>query len=83
MPQIPANRLLLRNIDAVGAYRTSFFTNHPEALRSIDLRLLDLLECRRLNPLPGSMFRFEDAAEALRSIAGRASAGQVVLEVTR
>jgi NADPH2:quinone reductase len=78
--QIPANRILLRNVDIVGAYRTDYFRRHPEAVRAIDRRLAELTESGRIQPIVGTRFSFEHAADALRAIASREAVGQVVLE---
>jgi NADPH2:quinone reductase len=80
--QIPANRVMLRNVEVVGAYRTSYFHRHPDKLKAIDQRLMELLAEGTLRPTPGTTFAFEQAADALRSIASRQAVGQVVLELS-
>ncbi|HEX9494751.1 MAG TPA: NADPH:quinone oxidoreductase family protein [Candidatus Limnocylindria bacterium] len=80
IPAIPANRVMLRNIDVVGAYRTDYFRRHPETVRAIDRRLIALIEEGKVRPIVGTRFPFDRGADALRSIAARESVGQVVLE---
>lgn len=79
IPQIPANRVLLRNVDVVGAYRTGYFARHPDEVARIDARLLAMLDAGRLRPIVGSVFPFERGADALRAIERREAVGQVVL----
>lgn len=79
--QIPANRVMLRNVDVVGAYRTDFFKAHPDLVQGIDRRLLELVERGKVRPIVGTRIPFDRGADALRSIAARESVGQVVLEL--
>jgi len=81
VPQVPLNRVLLRNIDVVGAYYGGYLSARPAARPEIRRRLMQLLEAGDLRPLAGTVFDLEQAAEALRALAGRRAVGKVVLRV--
>jgi NADPH2:quinone reductase len=81
IPQIPANRILLRNIDVVGSYYGGLVGADPEARRRIRSRLRELLETGRLRPVVGSRHDLDHGADALRDLAERRALGKVVVTV--
>jgi NADPH2:quinone reductase len=81
IPQVPLNRVLLRNIDVVGSYYGGL-TGDPEVAAQVRSRLVELLGHPAVDPLVGRRYGFEDAAEALRDLAGRRAIGKVVLSAS-
>ena len=82
IPQIPANRLLLKNVEAVGSYVSGYLkhgTAESDELRRI---LLELLESGAIAPVVGSVLPLEQAAQGLVDIDERRALGKVVLRVS-
>ena len=81
IPQIPANRLLLKNIDVVGSYFGGFLETQPGGRQLIDRRLAELLDGGHIRPIVGPVHELADGAEALRDLAERRAIGKVVIKV--
>jgi NADPH2:quinone reductase len=81
IPQIPANRLLLKNIAAVGVGLGPFVAHAPGILRSIAAELAALLPSGHLCPVIGATYPLEAGACALRELAARRAVGKSVLLV--
>lgn len=81
IPEVAANRLLLRNVDVVGVAWGSFVTRDP-SLSAVIARDLDtLVEQGFVDPVIGSVHPLQDAALALRELEQRRATGKVVLRV--
>lgn len=83
IPQIPANRLLLRNLDAVGVVYGGYAFSHPGYSRMVQESLDPLIRAGGIRPLIGSRLSLEQAAEALTIVERRQAIGKVVLETTQ
>jgi NADPH:quinone reductase len=81
IPEVKVNRLLLNNLEVVGAGWGAYVLNKPEVSRAIGAELDELIEGGFVRPLVGARFPLERAAEALKLIDGRGATGKVVLEV--
>ena len=81
VPQIPANRLLFRNVDVVGSYLGGFIAAHPDGRERVDRRLKELLAGGHLTPIVGRVHELADGADALRDLAERRAMGKVVITV--
>lgn len=81
IPQVPLNRVLLRNIDVVGSYYGGLVGADPEAAAQVRARLVELLEHPAIDPLVGRRYGLDEAAEALRDLGGRRAIGKVVLSL--
>ena len=81
IPQVPANRLLLKNVEVVGSYVGGFMATRPDGRQRIDRRLTELLGGDHLRPIVGSVHPLADGAEALRDLAERRAVGKVVITV--
>lgn len=79
IPSIPANRLLLKNIAAVGVAWGAFVGSRPEVTREIAADLDRMAADGAVAPVVGRRFRLEQAADALRAIDDRSAVGKVVL----
>jgi NADPH2:quinone reductase len=80
IPEIKVNRLLLNNIDVVGAGWGSYIGKRPEVVEEIGQALDALIEAGHVSPVVGARLPLEQAADALALIEGRAATGKVVLE---
>ncbi|MFW5678905.1 MAG: NADPH:quinone oxidoreductase family protein [Pseudomonadota bacterium] len=83
VPAIQANRLLVKNIAAVGFYWGSYRRYAPERVRASFATLLDWWAKGRLRPHVGAAFPLDKAVAALRELEARRSTGKVVLSVSR
>jgi NADPH2:quinone reductase len=80
IPEVRVNRLLLNNIEVVGAGWGAYAGARPEILPQIAAALEELIEAGHVAPLVGARFPLERATEALQLIDGRGATGKVVLE---
>jgi NADPH2:quinone reductase len=81
IPQIKVNRLLLNNVEVVGAAWREWVTHRPAAAASIGAVVTRLVGEGAIAPVVGARFPLADGAEALRLIERRAALGKVVLDV--
>ena len=79
IPQVKVNRLLLNNISVVGVGWGAYWTRSPGYLQEQWGELLPLLEAGRLDPVLGTTYALEDAAQALLELDERRAAGKVLL----
>src|SRR3954465_9268432 len=81
IPEVKVNRLLLSNLDVVGAGWGAYVLAKPEVNREIGEGVLALAEKGFVKPIVGARFPLGRAGEALALIDGRGALGKVVLEV--
>jgi len=81
IPKIPANILLVKNVDAIGFYWGSYRQHAPDVVRRSFEALLAWYARGRLRPHISHRFPLDQAAEALKTVAARKSSGKVVLTV--
>jgi NADPH2:quinone reductase len=81
IPSIPANRLLLRNLEAIGVVYGAFAFARPGYSRTIQAALDPLLRVGGINPIIGAVFPLEQAGLALEQLESRRAVGKIVLEV--
>jgi NADPH2:quinone reductase len=79
VPQIPANHVMVKNVDIIGVNRPSYDTLAPEVSRRSQEQLLGWLAEGKLHPLVSRTFPLERAVEALDSVVTRKSTGKVVI----
>jgi NADPH:quinone reductase len=83
IPEVRVNRLLLNNIEVVGAGWGAAVMDKPELEREIGAAIARLIDEGHVRPIVGARFPFERAAEALQLIDSRGATGKVVLEFPR
>jgi NADPH:quinone reductase len=83
IPEVRVNRLLLNNIEVVGAGWGASVMNRPEVERDIGAAVGRLVDEGYVKPIVGARFPLDRAAEALQLIDSRGATGKVVLEVRR
>ena len=81
IPEVKVNRLLLNNIEVVGAGWGAYVMPKPDVTRQIGAEVQKLIDAGFVNPLVGASFPFEQAADALKLIDSRGATGKVVLAV--
>jgi NADPH:quinone reductase len=81
IPEVRVNRLLLNNIEVVGAGWGAYAMGKPDRNREIGAGVTRLADAGFVRPIVGDRFPFERAADALRAIDERRATGKVVLEL--
>lgn len=82
IPAIAANRLLVRNADALGVVWGAAVATRPALAREIWDDLQRLLVAGLITAPSGPAYDLADGADALRDIAGQRVAGKAVVRVT-
>jgi len=80
IPQIPANRLLLKRASAIGVY-----WNHDRdatMLARVSARLAEYLQAGAIRPHIGATFAFDRLPDALRALGDRKTTGKVTISLT-
>lgn len=80
VPQIPANHVLVKNIDIMGFQWGSYRTRRPELLTSAFARLIGWYADGRLRPVVSHQLKLAAAPEAYRLLRERKATGKIVLE---
>jgi NADPH2:quinone reductase len=83
IPEVRVNRLLLNNIEVVGAGWGAYVMSKPDLEREIGAEVRRLVDDGFVKPVVGARFPLTKVADALRLIDSRGATGKVVLEVAR
>ncbi len=81
IPEVRVNRLLLKNIEVVGAGWGAYALAKPELGPRIAAELSRMIEDGVVAPIVGARFPLEQAAAAVASLEDRSALGKVVLDV--
>jgi NADPH:quinone reductase len=81
IPEVKVNRLLLNNIEVVGAGWGAFVMSKPHVSREIGAELSKMIDAGVVAPVVGPHFPLERTADALNAIDRREAVGKVVLDV--
>jgi NADPH:quinone reductase len=81
IPEVRVNRLLLNNIEVVGAGWGAYVMGKPDVNREIDAALNRLVDAGFVRPIVGARFPLDQAADALELLESRGAIGKVVLEL--
>lgn len=81
IPEIAANRILLKNMSVVGIFWGQHARRNPEFVAETQEELSAMYTAGRIRPVVGRTYRLEDAPRALRELAERQVAGKAVLEI--
>jgi NADPH2:quinone reductase len=79
VPQIPANHVMVKNVDIIGVNRPAYDVLAPDVARQSQEVLLGWLADGRIRPLVSRTFPLERAVEGLESVVTRRSTGKVVI----
>lgn len=81
IPTVRVNRLLLNNVDVVGAGWGAWFMTHPGYVRTQWAELEPLLASGQLSAPEPSVYPLEQAAQAIGALERREALGKVVLRL--
>ena len=81
IPEVRVNRLLLNNIEVVGAGWGAHVMGKPDVNRAVGEAIDGLISDGFVRPIVGDRFPLDRAADALKAIDERRATGKVVLEV--
>ena len=81
IPEVRVNRLLLNNIEVVGAGWGAYVLSKPALNAEIQRAIDGLIASGHVRPIVGARFPLEQAADALELIDARRAVGKVVLDV--
>ncbi|MEC8099901.1 MAG: NADPH:quinone oxidoreductase family protein [Pseudomonadota bacterium] len=80
IPEIPANRLLLKNAGVEGLYWGELAYRKPKEIGNDFKALANLFNQNKLRPSINKVFKLKDATKALNYLADRKNVGKIVLE---
>jgi NADPH2:quinone reductase len=81
IPEVRVNRLLLKNIEVVGAGWGAYAMGKPELNREIGAAINRMVDEGFVSPPIGERFPLERAADALKALDERRATGKIVLDV--
>jgi NADPH2:quinone reductase len=81
IPTVKVNRLLLNNISVTGVGWGAFWRTRPEYLRQQWADLLPHLEAGRLDPVLGSAYPLDRAADAVAELDERRATGKILVKL--
>ena len=81
IPQLPANRALLKNMALVGVFWGAYFERDPQIVQGGLRTLLQQAAVGQLRPHISRVFPLEDAGTALREMAERRARGKLILSI--
>lgn len=79
IPQVPANHLLVKNVDVMGLNWPAYLERKPEVLRTSMQTLLSWYEERRIRPHVSETYPLGRAVEGLQRVLARQSTGRIVI----
>jgi NADPH2:quinone reductase len=79
VPQIPANHLLVKNIDVLGLYWGGYLKFKPSVITDSLTKLMGWFEAGKITPHISHTLPLERAGEALELLRSRKSTGKVVV----
>ena len=83
VPQIPANHLLVKNLDVMGLYWGGYLRFNPEALQHSLEQVFGLYTQGGLKPHIGATYPFDALPAALDAFRSRKSTGKLVIEIAK
>ena len=81
IPEVKVNRLLLRNIEVIGAGWGAYVMGKPQRNAAIGEAIAQMIDAGQIKPIVGACFALDQAADAFRAIDERRALGKVVLSV--
>ncbi|HEX4837232.1 MAG TPA: NADPH:quinone oxidoreductase family protein [Solirubrobacteraceae bacterium] len=82
IPEVKVNRLLLRNVEVVGAGWGAYVMGNPERNRQIGEAVNAMVADGLVRPIVGARFPLERAVDAFLEIDERRALGKIVLELS-
>ncbi|HRD66463.1 MAG TPA: NADPH:quinone oxidoreductase family protein [Candidatus Competibacter sp.] len=81
VPQIPANHLLVKNVDVIGLNWPAYAERHPAVMTESFQILLRWYLAGAIRPYVSAIYPLERAVDALNQVVARKSVGKVVIAV--
>jgi NADPH2:quinone reductase len=81
IPEVRVNRLLLNNVEVIGAGWGAYVMGKPDLNREIGAAVNRLVDDGFVRPIVGGRFPLERAADALELLDDRGATGKLVLEI--
>ncbi len=81
VPQIPANHLLVKNVDVIGLNWPAYAELNPQVMTGSFKILLDWYRAGAIQPHISATYPLEQAVEALHQVVARKSTGKVVITI--
>lgn len=81
VPQIPANHLLVKNVDVIGVNWPAYAELNPQVMTRSFQTLMDWYLTGAIQPHISATYPLEQAVEALNQVVTRQSTGKVVITV--
>lgn len=81
VPQIPANHLLVKNVDVIGLNWPAYAERHPQVMTASFRTLMNWYLAGAIRPYVSAIYPLERAMDALDLVVARKSSGKVVIAV--
>ncbi len=82
IPQVPANHLLVKNIELIGFYWGAYREFKPEVLQNSTKQLFDWYKEGRITPHISGTFPLDQTVDAIRALRNRTSSGKVIVTMS-
>ncbi len=79
IPEVKANRILLKNISVVGLHWGAYALNEPARVPEVFAGLAKLYEAGHVRPLIFGTYSLDDVPKALEALGSRGSFGKVII----
>jgi NADPH2:quinone reductase len=79
IPEVKANRILLKNISVVGLHWGAYAQHEPARVPEVFAELAKLYDQGKVRPLIFGTYGLDEVPQALEALAGRATFGKVVI----
>jgi NADPH2:quinone reductase len=79
IPEVKANRILLKNISVVGLHWGAYATNEPARVPEVFAGLARLYDAGHVRPLIFGTYRLDEVSKALEALGSRGTWGKVVI----
>ena len=79
IPEVKANRILLKNIAVVGLHWGAYATNEPARVPEVFAALAKLYEAGHVRPLIFGSYSLDEVPKALEALGSRGSYGKVII----
>jgi NADPH2:quinone reductase len=79
IPEVKANRILLKNISVVGLHWGAYAQHEPERIPEVFASLAKLYDAGHVRPVIFGTYGLDEVPQALEALAGRATFGKVII----
>ncbi|MCZ6785098.1 MAG: zinc-binding dehydrogenase, partial [Proteobacteria bacterium] len=79
IPEVKANRILLKNISLMGLHWGAYALNEPERIPETFAALFALYSDRRIKPVIFKSYSLDDVPIALEALASRKTYGKLII----